>query len=147
VSEPLPQVSELVPHTAPMLLLARVVSHAERATVCGVDVASAELFAGADGRVPAYVGLELMAQCIAVHGGLAARAAGRAPGPGFLVGARSLKLARDSFAPDESLTVSAELVGTSGGLASFSCALFAGAERVAEGVISVFAPESLGEAR
>ena len=78
-------------------------------------VADSELFRAADGRVPAYVGLEYMAQCIAAHGGLVARALGRAPSPGLLVGAKQLALApRVAARPDESLEVSARLLGPRG---------------------------------
>ena len=47
-----------------------------------VDPADSVLLADADGGVPAWVGIEYMAQCIAVHSGLLSRAAGEPRRPG-----------------------------------------------------------------
>ncbi len=135
--------AELLPHARPMLLVRRVLSHSPERTVCSVLVADSELFRAADGRVPAYVGLEYMAQCIAAHGGLLARALGRAPSPGLLVGAKQLGLHREWLAADESLEVSARLLGRAGALASFACELRAGDELVAEGTLSVYVSDAL----
>jgi predicted hotdog family 3-hydroxylacyl-ACP dehydratase len=135
--------AELLPHARPMLLVRSVLSHSPERTVCAVEVADSELFRAADGRVPAYVGLEYMAQCIAAHGGLAARALGRAPSPGLLVGAKQLALHREWLEGDESLEVSARLVGRAGALASFGCELRAGDELVAEGTLSVYVSDAL----
>jgi len=135
--------AELLPHAGPMLLVRRVLSHSPERTVCAVEVADSELFRAADGRVPAYVGLEYMAQCIAAHGGLAARALGAAPSPGLLVGAKQLALHREWLATDESLEVSARLLGRAGALASFRCELRAGEELVADGTLSVYVSDAL----
>jgi predicted hotdog family 3-hydroxylacyl-ACP dehydratase len=120
-----------------------VLAHDPARTVCEVAVADSELFRAADGRVPAVVGLEYMAQCIAAHGGLAARALGQAPSPGLLVGAKQLVLHRSWLAADETLEVSARLLGRAGALASFGCELRAGAELVAEGTLSVYVSDAL----
>ena len=135
--------AELLSHARPMLLVRSVLSHSPDRTVCAVEVADSELFRAADGRVPAYVGLEYMAQCIAAHGGLAARALGRAPVPGLLVGAKQLALHREWLDADESLEVEAKLLGRAGALASFACELRAGHELVAEGTLSVYVSETL----
>jgi len=135
--------AELLPHASPMLLVRSVLAHSPERTVCAVLVADSELFRAADGRVPAYVGLEYMAQCIAAHGGLLARALGTPPAPGLLVGAKQLALHREWLDADESLEVEARLLGRAGALASFGCALRAGAELVAEGTLSVYVSEDL----
>lgn len=125
-----------------MRLVARVLAHAPDATVCALDPAASELFRDAEGRIPGWVALEWMAQCIAAHGGLVARAAGRAPSPGMLVGARRLELARDTFAPGDPLEVEARFAGAAGALASFDCALREGAEVVATATLSVYVSEA-----
>ena len=77
-------IEEVVPHSGAMLLVGPVLEHRPEFTRCrrrrGAERA---LRRRADGRVPAWVALEWMAQCVAAHGGLVgarARPAG-APGP------------------------------------------------------------------
>ncbi|MFI5315841.1 MAG: hypothetical protein ACHQ6T_09075 [Myxococcota bacterium] len=142
----LPALTALVPHRAPMLLLSRVLSHADGVTVCAVDATGAELFRDADGRVPAWVSLEYMAQCVAAHGGLLDLEPGAEPRPGLLVGAKRVEFHREAFSPDESLEVSARILSRVGKLASLACEVRAGGELVAEGTLSVFTPDSLAEA-
>jgi predicted hotdog family 3-hydroxylacyl-ACP dehydratase len=142
-----PELAELLPHSGPMLLLARVISHAPARTVCALDPAASELFRDADGGVPGWLALEWMAQCIAAHGGLVARREGRAPSPGMLVGAKRVALERARFAAGESLEVEARFTGGAGALASFECALRAGGEVVATGSLSVYVSEALGRAK
>jgi len=139
----IPELTELLPHSGPMLLLGRVLSHEAERTVCRLDPAASELFRDAEGRVPAWLALEWMAQCIAAHGGLLARAAGRPPSPGMLVGAKRVQLDRRDFAPGETLEVEARHAGSAGALASFDCALRSGAEIVATGALSVYVSDAL----
>jgi len=141
-----PDLAELLPHSGPMLLLARVVSHEPERTVCALDPAASELFRDAAGGVPAWVALEWMAQCIAAHGGLVARRDGRAPSPGLLVGAKRVALERGRFAAGETLEVEARITGGAGALASFACSLRAGAEIVATGSLSVYVSDALARA-
>lgn len=137
------ELAALLPHSGPMLLLERVVSHAEDRTVCALDPAASELFRDADGHVPGWVALEWMAQCVAAHGGLRARAAGRRPSAGMLVGAKRLELRRRDFAPGERLEIEARFAGGAGALASFACRLRAGSEIVATGSLSVYVSDAL----
>ena len=71
----LPHVRELVPHEPPMLLLDAVRSYDGDTIVCAVTIAADGLFVeqlnGQPG-VPALIGLEYMAQCVAAYAGLAA---------------------------------------------------------------------------
>jgi len=137
VSGAWPALGTLLPHAGPMLLLARVVAHTGEQTSCELEVAASALFADAQGAVPAWVALEWMAQCAAVHGGLAARALGAPPAQGMLVGARRLELARPSFALGETLRVTARSAGAVGALVSFECEVRDPGAVVASGSISV----------
>ena len=137
-----PDIAELVPHASPMRLVARVLAHSPQETVCALDPAASELFRDTEGRIPGWVALEWMAQCIAAHGGLVARAGGRQPSPGMLVGARRLEFARDAFAPGDPLEVEARFAGAAGALASFDCALRQGGEVAATATLSVYVSES-----
>ena len=101
-----PEVAELIPHARRMLLLDRVLEHGPEHAVCTVDVDRSELFQDAEGCVPAWVGLEYLAQCMAVYGSLVARADGQARrGFGPFIGGRRLKLRVDRFRPGQVLRV------------------------------------------
>ena len=64
-----PAVRSVVPHGPPMILLDRIVDAGEGFVRCEVDIRPESLFVH-DGRVRNVVGLEYMAQCIAVYAGL-----------------------------------------------------------------------------
>lgn len=100
-----PPIETLVPHAGPMCLLDRILEHDPSHTVAAVDPVRSALLAGPDGRVPVIVGLEYLAQCIAAHGGLAARAHGETPRPGLFLGARSVSFGAQHFARDRELRV------------------------------------------
>ena len=140
-------IQEIVPHSGPMLLISEVVGHSPEVTVCRVDVSRSRLFALPDGRVPAWVGLEYMAQCVAAHGGLVARGLGDAPRPGLFLGTRSVSLDVDVFEPDDVLMVSARHLRGDLGLAAFACRVERpGAERpLLEGNLSVYVVERIEE--
>src|SRR5947207_13627441 len=118
-----PPVADVLPHAGRMVLLARVLAHTESQTTCAVDVARASIFAEADGGVPAWVALEYMAQCIAAHGGLRARAAGEPVALGVLLGTRSITLATSRFHPGQSLEVEAAHVWGEHEFFSFACTI------------------------
>jgi predicted hotdog family 3-hydroxylacyl-ACP dehydratase/3-hydroxymyristoyl/3-hydroxydecanoyl-(acyl carrier protein) dehydratase len=143
----LPPIREIVPHDGPMLLIGEVIKHLPEITVCRVNVDRSRLFVRPDGRVPAWVGLEYMAQCVAAHGGLVAHGMGDAPRPGLFLGTRNVQLAVDFFESDEVLTVSARHLRGDLGLASFACRVDRpGAERpLLEGNLSVYVVERIEE--
>jgi predicted hotdog family 3-hydroxylacyl-ACP dehydratase len=114
-----------LPHAGRMRLLERVLHHETGVTLCEAQVsASTPLLES--GRAPAWLALELLAQGMAAHGGLAA------PGPGeprraLLVGARRVELRTRGFAEGERLWIRAEPLRRAAGLVAFACALGAGA--------------------
>ena len=131
----------LIPHSGTMRLLSRVVEHSRERTICAIDPADSELFRDADGRIPAWVSLEYMAQGIAAHGALLDGLENARPG--FLVGAKRVTLHRDSFGMDESLEVSVRILQRIGRLATLVGEVRAGGELAAEGHMSVFIPDSI----
>ena len=107
-----PPLDELLPHRAPMQLLQRIVSHDTVRTVCAArfDPPDAALFGETgQGTVPATVGLELIAQAMAVHDGLRRRAEHRpSASRGFLLGSRRLDLLVRSLPTGEEVFVGVE---------------------------------------
>jgi predicted hotdog family 3-hydroxylacyl-ACP dehydratase len=114
-----PEIAELIPHARRMLLLDRVLEHGPEHTVCAVEVARSELFLDAEGCVPAWVGIEYLAQCMAVYGSLVARTDGRPPRLGPLIGGRRLKLRVDRFQPGQVLRVTVRHLRGDRGLVAF----------------------------
>ncbi len=119
MSPEFPPISELIPHSEPMSLLDRVIEHAPGFTTCRVDVNQSTLFADAQGSVPSWLSLEYIAQCAAVHGGLAARERGESPRPGLLLGTRRLRLHAERFEADSPLEVTARHHHGEKGLVAF----------------------------
>ena len=72
-ADPLPPVEDVLPHAGGMVFLSRVLSHERHRTVCEVEIDRQSLLGDVSGGVPAWIGLEYMAQCVAAHGGVAAR--------------------------------------------------------------------------
>jgi predicted hotdog family 3-hydroxylacyl-ACP dehydratase len=136
-----PAVAELLPHTGAMRLLHRVVAHAAEGTRCEALVAGADLFRGADGRIPAWVAIEWMAQCAGVHGALELQARGERLGPGFLTGGRQIALL-EAFLPEAgTILIDAKPAGRSGPLHAFRCSAATSEGRLlAEGRLGIFIP-------
>jgi predicted hotdog family 3-hydroxylacyl-ACP dehydratase len=90
------------------------------------------------GRVPAVVGIEYMAQAIAAGAGLSARDKGEAARMGFLLGCRNLTIAVDSFQVGDRLTIEARRTWGENELGSFACKVQRGSEVVVEGALTVY---------
>ena len=140
---PFPQVGELIPHARRMLLLERVIEHGPEHTVCSANPAGHELFRDAAGRVPAWVGLEYLAQCMAVYGSLVARAEGRPPRLGPFIGGRRLELRVDHFQPDQVLRVTVRHLRGERGLVAFDGRIQADADGapLVEGRLHVYSAD------
>lgn len=146
--EPLtaPPLRELLPHRPPMLLLDELVDHSPGHARCRVVLRPDSPFME-DGRVRAVVAIEYMGQAAAACAGLAARAGGRPPAPGLLLGARELTLAVGHFAPGDALEVEAAFLAADERISSFRCAVRRAGVAVAEAVLTVYLPAGGAEER
>jgi predicted hotdog family 3-hydroxylacyl-ACP dehydratase len=141
----LPAPAEVVPHSGEMVLLSSIERHDGATTVCSASVEQCALFTDADGNLPCWVGIELMAQCIAVHAGLMGRAQGLPPRIGFLLGTRRASFHRPHYAAGESFEVSATHVwGGDLGMVSFDCSIVARGSRelLADARLNCFLPRA-----
>jgi predicted hotdog family 3-hydroxylacyl-ACP dehydratase len=86
-----------------------------------VRPAASGLFKRADGSVPAWVGIEYMAQCAAAHGGLLGHARGEAPRPALFVGSRRLVFRCECFTPDQAIVATARLAAGRSDTLAFDC--------------------------
>ncbi|MEG0195223.1 MAG: hotdog family protein [Stenotrophomonas sp.] len=137
---PLYAIEDVVPHRQDMCLLDRILRWDQDSIEAELVVPEAGLFIE-DGGVPAWVGIEYMAQAIAAWAGCRARTAGNPPQLGFLLGSRRYTSTRSSFPSGTRLQVQArcELLGDNG-LGMFACRILAGEEEWAIANVSVFEP-------
>jgi len=120
-----------------MLLLDRVLAYDGECVTCETVLRPDSPFAD-QGQVPAVVGIEYMAQTIAVGAGLRGREKGGGARTGFLLGCRSLKIAVDSFQVGDRLTIEARRSWGENELGSFTCKVQRGDEVLVEGALTVY---------
>ena len=136
-----------MPHRGAMNLLDTIERFDDLAIEALVRVPSQGLFNTADG-VPAWVGIEYMAQAVAAWSGARARAGGGSPKIGYLLGSRRYEAAVPVFEVGTELRVLAQCELTAeNGLGMFDCRIEHAGRVVASGRLSVFQPpDNSGEA-
>ena len=123
-----------------MSLLSRIVDHGDGWLQAEVEIKPDSIFADERG-VPAWIGLEYMAQTIAAYAGLQERLVGKPPKIGFLLGTRNYTTSADYFAPGQVLKIRAEVDMVGGnGLNVFNCEIW-GKNVQAQAVVNVFQPD------
>jgi predicted hotdog family 3-hydroxylacyl-ACP dehydratase len=144
--ETFPPVAAILPQRGPMMLLSSVLEHSEAHTVCAVDVRADSPVLAEDGTVPALMGIEYMAQCVAAHAGLRAWMKGEGPRVGFLIGSRRLDFrSQAGFRVGQRLHARATRAWGEEEFAMFACQLIDAPSQaiVLEGNLNVFLPRSL----
>jgi predicted hotdog family 3-hydroxylacyl-ACP dehydratase len=133
-----------VPHRGAMSLLDRIEHCEDQAIVACVTVPAQGLFLDAGG-MPAWIGIEYMAQAVAAWSGARNRASGGSPRIGFLLGSRRYEAQVPAFAVGAELRIHAqcELFGANG-LGMFDCRIMQGDRVLATGRLSVFEPPEAG---
>lgn len=127
-----------------MSLLDRVIDYEDDSLTAQVTIVKDSLFVEPSG-VPAWVGIEYMAQAIAAYSGMMARSAGQKVSIGFLIGTRKYTCNQPYFPLGSTLKVSVheELLGDNG-LGVFRCKITAD-NIEANASLSVFQPNNLDE--
>jgi len=136
----MPAIEDVVPHRGSACLLDEVLHWDEDCIEAALVVPADGVFVG-PGGVPAWIGIEYMAQAIAAWAGCRARREGRPPRLGFLLGSRRYSSTRPLFPSGTRLLVHArrELMGDNG-LGMFACRIEADGETWVEANVSVFEP-------
>jgi len=112
-------IAELIPHSGNMVFLDRIIA-------ADANSLTAELIVRGDGllgdkAVPAWAGIEYMAQTIAAYAGLIAKQQGEAIKLGFLVGTRRYYSNVAEFSVGSTLTVRVEKIMQDETLGVFDC--------------------------
>ena len=97
--------AELLPHAGDMILIEQILSFDEEQIHTRLTVKPGGLFSLPDGSLPAWVGVELMAQSVAAFAGCHARQKGNPVALGFLLGTRKFDCNVEAFPAGSELTI------------------------------------------
>lgn len=103
-------IATLLPQSHAMVLLDRIIEVGEDYVVVELSVRDDGLFSDSDHTVPAWVGLEYMAQAIAAYSGYHKKCQGEEIQLGFLLGTRQFQCSVDHFDCGALLKVRAEKI-------------------------------------
>lgn len=141
-----PSIEQLVPHRGPALLIDTVLAETPDTIRVAAHITPAHPYFVAGRGVPAWVGIELMAQALAAHGGLDAWRSRRAAGGGMLLGTRRYRAHAAYFPEDAHLEICAQReFSADNGVAACICTITCQGKTLAEATIIAMktAPESL----
>lgn len=133
-------VAALLPHEPPMILLDEVLRCDETSLVAAATITRASLFLEPEG-VPAYVGIEYMAQACGAYAGAIARAEGEPVRIGFLLGTRRYETAAPWFRVGDRLTVSVSVIYRDSEMGAFDCRIERGGELLAAAQLNLYQPK------
>ncbi|AJF70688.1 3-hydroxy-fatty acyl-ACP dehydratase [Raoultella ornithinolytica] len=135
---------DYLPHDAPMLLLEEVLEVTDETAACRVAVTGRGVlapFLDADGNLPGWFALELMAQTVGVWSGWHRHRQGQSTiALGMVLGARELICAAGILPAGQTLTISVSLLMQDARFGSFECTISAGDEALATGRVNTFQP-------
>lgn len=133
-----------MPHDKPMALIDSVIECYPERVVTRVDITETSLFQQ-DGVIPAWVGIEYMAQSCAAWSGVNAQFnnhSNQKPAIGYLLGTRQYSAMCSGFHVGDTLFIYAEcLLQSEDGLGSFDCRIERNREIIATARLSVFQPK------
>jgi predicted hotdog family 3-hydroxylacyl-ACP dehydratase len=134
-------IEAIIPHRGSMLLLDAIDTFADTTLSANAHVDPHAWYADAAGAMPAWIGIELMAQAIAAHVALLAMRGGGHARPGVLLGSRSYQALQPAFRGGARLRVHvSELLRSDAGHGAYECTIDDGEVRCAEAVVKVFQP-------
>ncbi|MCR9212218.1 MAG: hypothetical protein NXI13_00760 [Proteobacteria bacterium] len=132
-------IEDLLYHARPMILIDQVEAYDAEAIQTVVEISEDSPFLEKD-RVPAYVGIEYMAQSIAAYSGIKALQAGGVVKIGYLASARNMTLQTAGFKIGEKLEIVAKLVYDEAPMAVFDCQINTNDKMVAAARLNVYQP-------
>jgi predicted hotdog family 3-hydroxylacyl-ACP dehydratase len=116
-------VPELLPHGGPMVLIDDLVDAGDGWVTAGLRIAEDCLFFERGRGVPCWIGIEYMAQTVALYSGLQARRAGAPIRVGLLLGSRRYEAMTDHFSLGSYLRVHVREEWQDGQMAIFDCSI------------------------
>ncbi|HEY8098037.1 MAG TPA: hotdog family protein [Methylobacter sp.] len=113
-------VADLIPHSGSMVLLDRIIDYDDQGLTAELVVRNDGLL-GDDKAVPAWAGIEYMAQAIAAYAGMMARRVGEPIRLGFLLGTRRYNSNVAVFKVGATLTIRVKKIMQDDNLGVFDC--------------------------
>lgn len=136
------ELERLIPHRGPMLLLNRILYTGMDKATCEVVIEEQSLFC-VQGAVPAWVGIEYMAQTIATYAGAIDLANGeKEPSIGFLLGCRNYKVEVPEFTVGQHLIIEAFPVFIDDAMGNFKATISIDGRLVAETTMNTYKPNA-----
>lgn len=141
VDSALPPIESIIPHRGSMLLLDAVAAVDDTSIEAIASVWGDAWYADAQGAMPVWIGIELMAQAIAAHVGLLSLREGRPARPGVLLGARRYEAHVPFFVRDAVLSIRAtEMLRGESGHGAYACTIEHDGLLCARATVKVFQP-------
>jgi predicted hotdog family 3-hydroxylacyl-ACP dehydratase len=140
----IPPIEKLLPHRGTMLLLDRAIEFDGETAVAEYTPRQSEWYSDGAGNMPAWIGIELMAQTVAVHVALTKIQLGLTPRMGALLGARSYRSAVTCFVAGRPLRIRVQLVfaDADSGLGAYGATIEQDGETLANSALKVYEPEN-----
>lgn len=136
--------SDYLPHQTPMVLVERVIAVDDESVHCQVSTASDGVlapFLNAQGELPAWFGVEIMAQTVGVWSGWHARRSGaQTIQPGMLLGGRNWRAATATFPGAITLDIRLRLLMRDERMGSFEGEISHGDRILASGRLNTYQP-------
>ncbi|CAI8994396.1 hotdog family protein [Pseudomonas zeae] len=137
--------AELLPHAGDMILIDSITSFDDEQIYTRLTVKPDGLFNLPDGSLPAWVGIELMAQSVAAFAGCHARQKGNPVELGFLLGTRKFECNVEAFPAGSELTIHGlRSLEDDNGMGVFECHIN-GAGIHASARLNVFRPPQVNQ--
>src|SRR5688572_19803224 len=137
-------IAAVLPHAGRMMLLDELLEHGPEHVICAVDIRADSRFCDGVNGVPAWVGLEYMAQAMCAYSGVEQVRAGLKPGIGLLLGSRRYEAQVEWFAPGTRLVIRADQVlRDDNDLVAFDCTIHEGERLLARGDVKAYRPKDV----
>lgn len=137
----LPNVADLVPHDAPMILINDVIKVDDNSIHCQVLInENSQFFDLSTRTINSYVGIEYMAQSISAWSGYQNSLINKPSPIGFLLGSRRYNTESDLFNEGDILDIYAKQLMESEGMSAFSCTIKCKNILLASAQLNVFVP-------
>ncbi|MBN3345066.1 hotdog family protein [Pectobacterium brasiliense] len=136
-----------LPHSAPMVLVDEVIHVDDEHAHCRVVVSRESIlapFLNAQGHLPAWFGIEIIAQTIGVWSGWHGRQISgmqEKPRPGMLLGGRGYRCKQDNFPAGSLLDVTVTLLMRDDKIGSFEGEIAIAGETYASGRLNTYQPD------
>lgn len=138
------RIADVLPHAGGMLLLDELLDVGDDHVTCAVHVRAHTRFCDRDNGVPAWVGLEYMAQTMCAFSGVEEVRAGLAPSIGLLLGSRRYQSEVEWFGLGSDLVIRADLqLRDENDLVAFQCTIHESDRLLARGDVKAYRPRDV----